>query len=402
LSVTADSDWLIDISRLLWRSWQGRLSTGIDRVTLAYVRHFGARSQALIQIRGRAWVLPKAVSQRVFSILLEVSKGLGFTRQSTRLALFRAVAPALLTPTVLYLEGKRKFEGRIALYPGHTGLENPRLIRWISDSGQRPVYFLHDMIPCTHPEYCRPGMAAIHAQRARHMLTTGHAILVNSQATRDVLTRFAQTEQLRQPPIEVAWLASGAPPQHEEMAAPLFDQPYFIMLGTIEPRKNHLRMLEIWRDWELHENCPRPHLLIIGQRGWECENVLDMLERCTTIQPWVHEIGRCSDVELVHHLRHAQALLMPSFVEGFGIPLIEALACGLPVIASDLGVFREIAGEIPDYLNPSDGIGWRQTITDYCAPGSQRRSEQLKRIEHFQAPSWANHFSTVERFLANL
>ena len=402
MSVNADSDWLIDISRLLWRSWQGRLSTGIDRVTLAYVKHFSTRSQALIQIRGRAWVLPKTVSQRVFSILLEASKDLGFTRQSTRLALLRTIAPALLTPTVFYPEGRRQFEGRIALYPGHTGLENPSLVQWISDSGQRPVYFLHDMIPCTHPEYCRPGVAAIHAQRARHMLTTGHSILVNSQATYDALTRFAQEEQLRQPPIEVAWLASGISTDHEDTAAPLFDQPYFIMLGTIEPRKNHLRMLEIWRDWEHHENSPRPHLLIIGQRGWECESVLDMLERCTTIQPWVHEMGQCSDAELVHHLRHARGLLMPSFVEGFGMPLTEALACGLPVIASDLGVFREIAGEIPDYLDPSDGIGWRRTIADYCLPHSPRRREQLQRMEHFRAPSWENHFSTVERFLADL
>jgi glycosyltransferase involved in cell wall biosynthesis len=402
LSVNADSDWLIDISRLLWRSWQGRLSTGIDRVTLAYVRRFSARSQALIQIRGRAWVLPKTVSQRVFSILSEASKDLGFTRQSTRRALLRTIAPALLSPTLPHPAGKGTLSGRIALYTGHTGLENPRLVQWISRSGQRPVYFLHDLIPCTHPEYCRPGVAAIHAQRARHMLTTGHAILVNSAETRNALTRFAQTEQLRQPPIEVAWLASGISIHPEAPNAPTFDQPYFIMLGTIEPRKNHLRMLEIWRDWEQYENSPRPHLLIIGQRGWECENVLDMLDRCAAIHPWVHEIGRCSDVELVHHLHHAQALLMPSFVEGFGMPLIEALTHELPVIASDLGVFREVAGEIPDYLDPSDGIGWRRAIAEYAMPQSPRRAEQLKRLEHFQAPTWDNHFSTVERFLADL
>jgi glycosyltransferase involved in cell wall biosynthesis len=234
------------------------------------------------------------------------------------------------------------------------------------------------------------------------MLTTGHAILVNSTDTRNALTRFAQTEQLRQPPIEVAWLASGISIHLEAPNTPTFDQPYFIMLGTIEPRKNHLRMLEIWRDWEQYENSPRPHLLIIGQRGWECENVLDMLDRCAAIHLWVHEIGRCSDVELVHHLRHAQALLMPSFAEGFGMPLIEALTHELPVIASDLGVFREIAGEIPDYLDPSDGIGWRRAIAEFAMPHSPRRAEQLKRLEHFQAPTWDNHFSTVERFLADL
>jgi glycosyltransferase involved in cell wall biosynthesis len=93
---------------------------------------------------------------------------------------------------------------------------------------------------------------------------------------------------------------------------------------------------------------------------------------------------------------------MPSFVEGFGMPLIEALTHELPVIASDLGVFREIAGAIPDYLDPSDGIGWRRAIAEYAMPHSPRQAEQLKRLKHFQAPTWDNHFSTVERFLADL
>jgi glycosyltransferase involved in cell wall biosynthesis len=113
----------------------------------------------------------------------------------------------------------------------------------------------------------------------------------------------------------------------------------------------------------------------------------------------VHELGRCSDAELNDYLRHARALLLPSFVEGFGMPVIEALANGLPVIASDLSVFREIAGNTPDYLDPADGIGWRNVIANYCDPDSPQRAKQIERMANFEIPTWDQHFSRVEKFL---
>jgi len=395
LSSAQNPGWLIDISRLLWRSWQGRLLTGIDRVTFEYVKHFGPRSSAIIQVRGHARVLSYARSQRVFSILQGASNDSVISDSWARNALLREIAPGLIWPS-----RTNEIRGRLGIYPGHTGLESPDLIRWIIESGQRPVYFLHDLIPCSHPEYCRPGVAAIHAQRVRHMLATAHAIIVNSKFTQDALSEFARAEKLRQPPVKIAWLGSGiGVNQSIDQPAPRFDQPYFVMLGTIEPRKNHLRILEIWRDWTQHTSTPRPHLLIIGQRGWECENVINMLDRCTSIRPWVHELGRCSDAELNDYLRHARALLLPSFVEGFGMPVIEALANGLPVIASDLSVFREIAGNTPDYLDPADGIGWRTVIANYCAPDSPQRAKQIERMANLEIPTWDQHFSRVENFL---
>ena len=395
MSSAQNPGWLIDISRLLWRSWQGRLLTGIDRVALEYVKHFGPRSRAIIQVRGHARVLSYARSQRIFSILRSLSNESVFTYPSARIDLLREIAPGVARPAQ-----QSQTRGQLCIYPGHTGLENSNLIRWIIESGQRPVYFLHDLIPCSHPEYCRPGVAAIHAQRVRHMLATAHAIIVNSKFTQDALAEFARAEKLRQPPVEIAWLGSGiGVNQSIDQPAPRFDQPYFVMLGTIEPRKNHLRILEIWRDWTQHTPTPRPHLLIIGQRGWECENIVSLLDRCSTIKPWVHELGRCSDVELNNHLRYARALLMPSFIEGFGLPVIEALANGVPVIASDLSVFREIAGNIPDYLDPADGIGWRNAIVNYRRSDSARRAKQIERMADLEIPTWNQHFSRVENFL---
>ncbi len=101
--------------------------------------------------------------------------------------------------------------------------------------------------------------------------------------------------------------------------------------------------------------------------------MVDLLDRCVALKDHVTELPRCDDHELATWLAHAQALLFPSFIEGFGMPLVEALMLGVPVIASDLPVFREIAGDIPCYLDPIDGPGWRRAVLEYMSLQSSAR-----------------------------
>ncbi|HEU0202520.1 MAG TPA: glycosyltransferase, partial [Burkholderiaceae bacterium] len=96
------------------------------------------------------------------------------------------------------------------------------------------------------------------------------------------------------------------------------------------------------------------------------------------------------------------ALLFPSFVEGYGLPLLEALQAGTPVIASDLPVFREIAGRIPEYVDPLDGPTWLAQIEDYASPASTARAAQKSRMAGFAAPTWAQHFAAVDEIIAGL
>ena len=142
-----------------------------------------------------------------------------------------------------------------------------------------------------------------------------------------------------------------------------------------------------------------PRLVVVGQRGWECENVVDLLERCEPLRGIVIERGACSDAELMTYLRHAQALLFPTFAEGYGMPVAEALALGTPVIASDLDVFREISADVPEYVDPLDGARWMELVADYSRPDSPRRAAQLERMKGFRATTWEQHFGKVDHFL---
>jgi len=383
-----DGPVLLDISRLLWRAWDRRLPTGIDRTCLAYVAHFRARARAVVQRRGFARVLPGALSQRLFDLLLEPPGDL--RRQLVQLA-----ARGLMTRRDVPLAGS------VYLNVGHTGLDKPGHAAWIRRTGVRPVYFLHDLIPLTHPEYCRPGEPSKHLERVQALLSLGQGVIGNSQETLAELARFANAHRDSVvPPSLVAPL--GITPAGQDAAMPRMATPYFVTVGTIEGRKNHLLLLNLWAEMARSLGPLCPQLVIIGQRGWECEQAIDMIERCAAIQGHVVELPRCSDVELAAYMRGARALLFPSFVEGYGLPLVEALACGTPVIASDLGVFRELAGDIPDYLSPLDGLGWRDRILDYAEPDSPSRAAQIARLEGWTPPSWDAHFSLVDRWLAQM
>jgi glycosyltransferase involved in cell wall biosynthesis len=259
---------------------------------------------------------------------------------------------------------------------------------------------IHDLIPLSHAEYCRPGVDELHRVRIHTALRHADGLIANSQDTLDALKAEARRANMPMPPGVVARLAPGVTAC--EAAAPPHDGPYFVMLGTIEPRKNHWFMLHIWRRLVETLGDQAPKLVIIGRRGWECENVVDMLERCGPIRGTVIEETECSDHQLRAWLLHARALLFPSFVEGYGMPLVEALTLGVPVLASDLGVFHEIAGDIPDYLDPLDGPGWLKRIRDYSESASKDREAQLLRMASFEAPTWREHFEHVDTFLHDL
>ena len=382
---------LIDVTRLIGRAIKGRLPTGVDRVMLEYVRHYGPRARAVVHARERFRVLTSTGSQRLFQQLLAPP---GAARSG-----WRPGAVVALARDVLAGEGAAGLEGALLLNLGHLNLHRASHQRTLTRNGIKPVYFIHDLIPLTHPEYCREGEGALHALRIANALEYGAGLIVNSQATLDEVAAFAGKRKLSVPPSAVAFLAPGGASAAAAAAARPVTDPYFVMLGTIEARKNHLMVLQSWRQLVLQLGARAPRLVVIGQRGWECEQVLDLLDRCEALRGVVIEKNACSDEDVGRYLRHAQALLFPSFAEGFGMPLVEALQAGTPVIASDLPAFREIAGEVPDYVDPVDGAGWKRAVVDYCASEGGPRARQLQRMASYRVPSWEAHFASIDPFL---
>jgi glycosyltransferase involved in cell wall biosynthesis len=197
-----------------------------------------------------------------------------------------------------------------------------------------------------------------------------------------------------------AWL--GSDPLPIVRTTTTIPTPTFVALGTIEARKNHRMLLDIWSRLVDRLGDEAPNLVIIGQRGWEADDVFELLDRPERFRGKVTELGRCSDEEIAQHLSNARALLFPSLAEGYGLPLVEALAEATPVIASNLSVFHEIGGNIPLFLQPTDAAAWERAILDFSLPDSDSRRTQIAKMNGYRAPDWKSHFDRVEQWLAGL
>ena len=268
---------------------------------------------------------------------------------------------------------------------GHTSLNTPEILSSLGAQGIERVVMLHDLIPITHPEFCRPGDGAKHRRRVLTTLNHASRILVNSHSTADELQAFAERERLVVPPIEVAHL--GLEPVFLKAEPSATRRPYFVHVGTIEARKNLAFLLTIWRRLQEQMGDAAPRLVLIGRYGWENEAVLDHLQRSPNLQGLVHQVENLPDTALADLMSGAQAVLAPSSVEGFDLPAVEACALGVPLIASDIPPHRELVPQAT-LVDPLDGLGWLKAL--------EAATRQRPAAPAYSPPTWPAHFQRIE------
>ncbi len=379
---------VIDISSLINDFRRRRSLHGVTRVTLAYVQYYLDNMQALVRLKKRVIIFPKDISRETALLLLSWD----FNRLSE---LIRLVIKGIwssrraLPSTNCFL-----------LKTDHGGFKNPNYIKALNTKQLKLLVVVHDLIPILYPEYCVPGNTLRFAQCISVILEHAKGILTVSDVTRNDLSKYVFSTKKTCPPTRTATLAPGLVPGLK-VGKPLIDEPYFIIISAIGARKNHLLLLRVWRSLVNKLGIKAPKLVIVGMRNNPCCSTIAMLERCEPLRGFVIET-EASDEELANYLYHARALLFPTFTEGYGLPLIEALSVNVPVIASDLAVFREIAGTTPDFLDPLDGKGWMDYIENYTQADSSLRLAQMKRMERFRIPTWHEHFSQVNTFMREL
>ena len=383
---------ILDVSRLLSRV-RHHTPTGVDRVEMAYARGLDDRFGDRLQF---AAVHPFGLYGR-----LSRRKVLGFldameqrwTREDGAVEQ-RSIKEVLPTLLGLLPEKPRPSTGGVYVQASPHHLTKPALVRRILEREQaRYLCLVHDLIPIEYPEYARPNGAKLHQRRIETVAALADSVIVNSSATGQSLKPWLQKAG-RSIDIHVALLGT-----HDiaRLSGPkdVAQPPYFLCVGTIEPRKNHLLLLNLWRAMaETQDRDTIPRLIIVGRRGWENEQIIDMLDRCPALRGHVEELNGCSDRRMYELLQGARALLLPSFAEGYGMPVAEALSVGTPVLCSDIPALREAGGNAPDFLDPLDGPAWKAHILEYFHAGP-RYGAQMQRLSQWRCPSWSDHIEIV-------
>lgn len=281
-------------------------------------------------------------------------------------------------------------------------IPTPWIQNWLKRSlSVKGLFLLHDLIPLTHPEYVTRKAFKRHKQYIQRLAEAADVIVTNSADTANIFRRISAemdipTPELLAAPLGPSLVPMPQPPRWENAS------PYFVYVSTIEPRKNHIMLLRVWEQLLKKYGSNAPKLILVGRRGWQIESTTNIIDNGTNLKGHVLECNDLGDRALATLILNARATLMPSHAEGFGLPVAESLNLKTPVICSDLTVFREIAGYVPDYANPSSGGEWARIITDYARFDSTLRSAQMQRLNGYKPPTWHDHFEKVSRVLEML
>jgi alpha-1,3-rhamnosyl/mannosyltransferase len=230
----------------------------------------------------------------------------------------------------------------------------PRRFRF---AGGRFVATVHDLALYRCPETMAPETVALLRRHLPSVLATADRLITDSSTVRAELVAegLAAADRVDAVPL--------GPGQLGEVVAgdlPAGLEPgYALHVGTIEPRKNLAVLLAAWR--RLRAAGDAPILVLCGRVGWRSETIIGPLEEAES-EGWLKRLGYADSPRLKALYEGAAVVVMPSIYEGFGLPAVEAMAAGAPLVLSDLPVLREVAGDAAVFAAADDSAAWATEI----------------------------------------
>jgi alpha-1,3-rhamnosyl/mannosyltransferase len=259
----------------------------------------------------------------------------------------------------------------------------PPLFRFAA--GER-VATIHDLGVIKVPWAVRPDSGLALRERLERTLFAADLLLTPSEAVRRELIDLGVA------PGRVRAIHHGTGVLSEATPAPLpaaIPARFALHVGTIEPRKNVAVLLAAWRRMRLAGTAGMapPPLVLCGGWGWNAEEIRTQIEEAAR-EGWVVHLGYVTAGELAALYAAAELVALPSFYEGFGLPAIEALAAGAPLVASDLPVLREVAGDAALYAPPDRPDLWAERIDALLADANLRAELRRKGLERSRLFDW--------------
>jgi glycosyltransferase involved in cell wall biosynthesis len=253
----------------------------------------------------------------------------------------------------------------------------------------RSVVTLHDLAfvlyPETHTASSRAYYAAA-ADSARH----AERVIAVSQRTASDAIRLLGIDPARMKVVHEAAGPAFAPRPRELLPGVAarygFDpaRSYALFVGTLEPRKNVPLLLEAFA---LLRRELDAQLLLVGARGWLDEPVFAAYSR-SGLGDAARFLGSLSEADLAVLYSHAGVFVLPSLYEGFGLPVVEAMACGAPVVCSNAGPLPEVAGDAAMLLPPENANAWARAMLEVMTDARLAQSLRQRGLEHARGFSW--------------
>lgn len=268
-------------------------------------------------------------------------------------------------------------------------------------SKTKTLLTVHDLSFVRVPDTATPSLRAYLNAVVPQSVKRADHILADSQATKDDLIDLYQT-----PSEKITVLLSGVDERFKEIQDhhirtsirqkyKLADHKYILSVGTVQPRKNYSRIIRVLAD--LHEQGHDIHYAIAGGKGWLEDEMYQAINE-TGLSDYVHLLGFVDDEDLPALYSSAECLVITSLYEGFGLPILEAMACGTPVVTSTLSSLPEVAGNAGILVDPLDTDAIREAIRTILTDRSEQkrlREAGFEQVKNFTWHNSAQHLKSI-------
>lgn len=256
---------------------------------------------------------------------------------------------------------------------------------------KRYVITVHDLNFFHFPQFLTAESLRYYAGQIKDAVMQADHISADSHHSRkDVI------EMLDVPPEKITTVHLSVNPLYQQAySAELVDQTlrelnlprgFILAVGTLEPRKNYGMLVEAYAQLRQAYKIDVP-LVLVGRKGWLVDDLLAKIE-ASGVAEHIIQLEGIFDEKLAHLYHAAGVLVTPSHYEGFGLPGLEALNCGCPIILSDRGSLPEIAGDAGKQLGPNDPAEWAHAIAQVLHDSDMRQEMITKGYAHAATFSW--------------
>ncbi len=255
----------------------------------------------------------------------------------------------------------------------------------------RKIVTIHDLAFLTHPEYSTPALADYLRQAVPRAIATADVVATISHEVSRTLI-----EHLHTPREKLVVVPNGVSAAFRRISDPIIldatrykfnlKQPFVLAVGTLEPRKNHASLIKAFHQVHKKKNGP-VQLVIAGGTGWRYEETRQLVAELK-LEKKVRFLGRVSELELITLYSLAAVFAFPSFFAGFGIPVLEAMACGAPVITANTSSLPEVAGDAALLVDPHNSDQLAAAITRLLTDEQLREELRQKGYQRAQHYNW--------------
>lgn len=254
---------------------------------------------------------------------------------------------------------------------------------------------IYDLIPILYPQFFEFQEDHL-IKKALHGLKPDNWVTCISHATKNDLCNYLPTIDPDQ--VIVTHLAASELfypcHNHQEIESIKTkyqipdDVNYILSLSTLEPRKNIDHTIRCFAKLVEQENIKDLYLVLVGTKGWDYEKIFNELSNLSTLKTRIIVTGYVADGDLAALYSGAMAFVYPSFYEGFGLPPLEAMQCGVPVITSNTSSLPEVVSDAGIMVSPTDTDALCQSMLDIYTQSSLRETMALQSIKQAKKFSW--------------